>query len=82
MNYRTMKILCKNRSAVFSNSATGGGDASIDEGAENVNPNNHLSPIIGGSKTFNVFALIAVGLVIILLSILTVKQLKTLKDGI
>lgn len=76
MNYQQIKIICTNRARVFSNCATGGGDPSTDAGASAIDPNQHLAPVIGGGKTFNVVVVIGLAVAVILLSILVFKQFK------
>lgn len=77
MNYYQFKALQRNRAFVFSNSATGGGDGSTDaNAAATVDPNNHLSPIIGGSKTFNIFVSVSLAVVVIALGYLVFKSIK------
>ncbi len=74
MNYRTMKIICSNRGNVFSNAATGTGGDTTQDAAVTVDPNQQLAPIIGGSKEFNTFVAVGVGIAVILLCLLVFKQ--------
>lgn len=81
MTYRQKKIYCANRSLVFANNLTGGGDETTDPGAEKVDPNKSLAPIIGGSKTFNIVLLsvAAVAVVLLVLTALNIVQIKKLQ---
>lgn len=76
MKYYEMKMICKKPSLVFANNLTGGGDPSTDADAHLVDPNNKLAPIIGGSKTFNVFVVVALSIAVVALIFLSYKQLK------
>lgn len=76
MRYYQYKYIIANKKRLLFDRADGSGtDNTTDPGAaENVNPNNFLPPIIGGSKIIQVLAIVALVLGIIYLIKLNFKQ--------
>lgn len=74
MHYETFKFIIANKNRLlYDNAATGGNDTTNDPGADKVNPNNYLAPVIGGANIVTLLCVVALIVGIIYM----VKNFKT-----